>query len=104
MPCINLYPTTACDAKNDFRKLKTIASYTTKKFGIEYQGFLLRFVITEMNLIAFSGPQNCVNTQYTALSGAMIYASLVKIHPLVQKIMHGNPILNISKCQYDLEN
>ena len=24
-----------------------------------------------MNLIAFSGPQNCVNTQYAALSGAM---------------------------------
>ena len=43
MPCINLYPTTACDAKNDNRKLKTIASYATKKFGIEYQGFLLRF-------------------------------------------------------------
>ena len=25
-----------------------------------------------MNLIAFSGPRNCVNTQYAALSGAMI--------------------------------
>ena len=24
-----------------------------------------------MNLIAFSGPRNCVNTQYAALSGAM---------------------------------
>ena len=24
-----------------------------------------------MNLIAFSGPGNCVNTQYAALSGAM---------------------------------
>ena len=34
---------TACDAKNDNRILKTIASYATKKFGIEYQGFLLRF-------------------------------------------------------------
>ena len=29
--------------KNDNRKLNTIASYATKKFGIEYQGFLLRF-------------------------------------------------------------
>ena len=42
-----------------------------KKFGIEYQEFLLRFVRTENNLIAFWGPSNCVNTQYTALSGAM---------------------------------
>ena len=46
--CINLYPTTACDAKNDNRKQNTIASYAIasyamKKFGIEYQGFLLRF-------------------------------------------------------------
>ena len=30
------------------------------------------FVRTEMNLIAFSGPRNCVNTQYAALSGAMV--------------------------------
>ena len=42
-PCINLYPTTACDAKKDNRKQNTIASYAMKKFGIEYQGFLLRF-------------------------------------------------------------
>ena len=42
-PCINLYPTTACDAKNNNRKQNTIASYAMKKFGIEYQGFLLRF-------------------------------------------------------------
>ena len=42
-PCINLYPTAACDAKNDNRKQNTIASYAMKKFGIEYQGFLLRF-------------------------------------------------------------
>ena len=32
------------------------------------------------------------------------YASLLKIHPLVQKITHGNPILDISKSQFDLEN
>ena len=28
-----------------------------------------------MNLIALSGPRNCVNTQYAALSGAMKGAS-----------------------------
>ena len=33
-----------------------------------------------------------------------IFASLVKIHPLVQKIAHGNNILDISKCSCDLEN
>ena len=43
MPCINLYPTTDCDAKKDNRKLNTIASYAMKKFRIEYQGVLLRF-------------------------------------------------------------
>ena len=43
-----------------------------EKFRIEYQEFLLRFVRTENNLIAFLGPSNCVNTQYAALSGAMI--------------------------------
>ena len=26
-----------------------------------------------MNLIAFSGPRNCVNMQYAALSGAMVW-------------------------------
>ena len=72
MPCINLYPTTACDAKNDNCKQNSIASYATKKVGIEYQGFLFGFVRTEMNLIAFSGPRNCVNTQYAALSAAML--------------------------------
>ena len=33
-----------------------------------------------------------------------IYAGLVKIHPLVQKLTHRNPILDISKCRCDLEN
>ena len=33
-----------------------------------------------------------------------IYESLVKIHPLVQKIMHGNHILDILKWRCDLEN
>ena len=71
-PCINLYPTTACDAKNDNRKQNTIASYATKKFGLSIKDFYCVFVRTEINLIAFSGPGNCVNTQYAALSGAMI--------------------------------
>ena len=75
-PCINLYPTTACDAKNDNRKQNTIASYATKMFGIEYQGFYCVFVRTEIDLIAFSGPRNCVNTQYAALSGAMVLSAL----------------------------
>ena len=35
--------------------------------------FYCVFVRTEINLIAFSGPRNCVNTQYAALSGAMPY-------------------------------
>ena len=69
MSCINEYPTTACDAKNNNRKLNTIASYATKKFGIEYQGFLLRFC-THRNEF------NCVFRftklrKYAALSGAM---------------------------------
>ena len=87
-------PTTACDTKNDNRKLNTLASYATKKSGIEYQGFLLRFCHTEMNLIAFSSPRNCVNTQYAALSGAMLilkprhaeycyYTLLSKFYPVI---------------------
>ena len=41
MPCINLYPIIASVEykKNGNRK----ASYAMKKFGIEYQEFLLRF-------------------------------------------------------------
>ena len=70
--CINLYPTTACDAKNDNRKLKTIASHVMKKLELSIKDFYCVFVRTEMNLIAFSGPRNCVNTQYAALSGAML--------------------------------
>ena len=34
--------------------------------------FYCVFVRTEMNLIAFLGPRNCVNTPYSALSGAMM--------------------------------
>ena len=75
MSCINEYPTTACDAKNDNRKLNTIASYATKKFGIEYQGFLLRFC-THRNEFVFSGSRNCVNTQpYLELCKADFYSS-----------------------------
>ena len=71
MTCINLYPTTTCDAKNNKSKLNTIASYTTKKFGIEYQGCLLRF-FTHRNEF------KCVFRsmklrKYAALPGAMWY-------------------------------
>ena len=59
--------------KNDNRKLNAIASYTTKKFRLSIKDFYCVFVRTEMNLIAFSGQRNCVNRQYAALSGAMIY-------------------------------
>ena len=71
MPCINLYPTATCDAKNDKRKLNTIASYTTKSLELSIKDFFCVFVRTEMNLNAFSGLRNCINTQYAALSGAM---------------------------------
>ena len=70
-PCINLYQTTACDAKNNNRKLYTIASYATKSSELSIKDFYCVFVRKDMNLIAFSGPRNCVNTQYAALSGAM---------------------------------
>ena len=33
-----------------------------------------------------------------------IHASLVKIYPLVQKIAHGNHILDVSKWPCELEN
>ena len=38
-----------------------------------------------------------------SLCAEHIYASLVKIHPLVQKITHVNHILEISKCPLELE-
>ena len=44
------------------------------------------------------------SSQLFPSSHQCIYASLVKIHPLVQKIRHGNHISNISKCCCDLEN
>ena len=33
-----------------------------------------------------------------------IYASLVKIPPLVQSMAQGNPILDMLECWFDLEN
>ena len=63
--------------KNDNRKQNTIASYATKKFGMSIKDFYCVFVRTEINLIVFSGPQNCVNMQYAALSGAMVHVALV---------------------------
>ena len=50
------------------------------------------FVRTEMNLIAFLVPSNCVNTQYAALSGAMAYT---KTHIYVEK--NNSITLSISK-------
>ena len=42
--------------------------------------------------------------QFFPSSQQCIYASLVKIHILVQKITNRNHILHISKCTCDLEN
>ena len=42
-----------------------------KSSELSIKAFYCVFVRTEINLIAFSGPRNCVNTQYAALSGAM---------------------------------
>ena len=72
MSCIKLYPTTACDAKNDNRKLNTIVHTLRKSSELSIKDFYCVFVRTEMNLIAFSGSRNCVNTQYAALSGDMV--------------------------------
>ena len=42
-----------------------------KSLELSIKDFYCVSVRTEMNLIAFSGSQNCVNTQYATLSGAM---------------------------------
>ena len=42
-----------------------------KSLELSIKDFYCVFVRTEINLIAFSGPRNCINTQYAALSGAM---------------------------------
>ena len=60
---MNLYPTIACDAKND--------NQLRKSSELSIKDFYCVFVRTEIDLIAFSGPRNCVSTQYAALSGAM---------------------------------
>ena len=73
-------PKNRFNAKNDNRKLNTIASYATKTSELSIKDFYCVFVRTEMNLIAFSGPRNCVNTQYAALSGAMAYPELGSLH------------------------
>ena len=76
MPCINLYPTIACVVcKNSNHKPNTIASYAMKSLELSIEDFNCFFVHTEMNLFAFLGPNNCVNTQYAALSGAMVNGS-----------------------------
>ena len=50
-----------CMEKNKIAKLLHTLQ---KNYGIEYQGFLMHFCTYRMNLIVFSGPKNCVNTQY----------------------------------------
>ena len=55
--------------------MNTIASYAKKKFGKEYQGFLLRFCMhrNELNCIFESKKlrKYAINTQYAAISWAM---------------------------------
>ena len=43
---------------------------------LSIKNFYCVFVCTENNLIAFLGPSNCVNTQYAALSGAIVSLKL----------------------------
>ena len=73
MLCMNLYPAIACVVcKNSNHKPNTIAQYAVKSSELSTKDFYcIGFVHTEMNLIAFLGPSNCVNMQYAALSGAM---------------------------------
>ena len=54
--------------KNNNRKS---ASTLTKQLELRIKEFYCVLVRLAMNLIAFSGPRNCVNTQYAALSRAM---------------------------------
>ena len=65
--------------KNDNRKLNTIVSYPTKKFGIEYQGFLLRFC-THRNEF------NCVFT-FTKLRNYAIRSLIWSYVHVVQNIL-----------------
>ena len=52
------------------------------------------FVRTEMNLIAFLGPSNCVNTQYAVLSGAMHK----QIREQTTKVLNGEKSVLSPKC------
>ena len=64
MPCINLYPTIACVVcKNGNHKPNTIAQYAMKSSELSIKDFYCVFVRTEMNLIAFLGQSDWVNTQ-----------------------------------------
>ena len=49
-----------------------------------------------MNLIAFSDPRNCVNTQYAALSGAMFIH--VDVYPLPAELIFN--VDNFSTLMY----
>ena len=53
--------------------------------------FYCVFVRTEINLIAFSGPRNCVNKQYAALSGAMCL-EILKIMMLYLVFYHQDKL------------
>ena len=86
----------ACDAKNK-RKLNTIAPYATKKFGIEYQEFLLRFSThrNEFNCVFRSTKLR----QYATLSGAM-HNSLLS--PIIFSRHKENVSVNGGNCVSEL--
>ena len=60
--------------KNSNRKP---ASTLTKQLELRIKDFYCVFIRFAMNLIAFSGPRNCVNTQYAALSRVLGFVCFV---------------------------
>ena len=48
--------------------------------------------------------RSSISNQQLLFSQQCIYASLIKLHQLVQKIKHRNHIFDIWKCWFDLEN
>ena len=53
------------------------ASTLTNQLELHIKDFYCVIVRFAVNLIAFSGSRNCVNTQYAALSMSMIYCGYV---------------------------
>ena len=75
-----------------------------KSLELSIKDFYCVFVRTEINLISFSDPSNCVNTQYTALSGAMGQAmqKLQVSLNVMPKVVSGSLILVRDKLTLDV--